>query len=120
LKLLLDACVWGGAKKFLEDDGHDVVWAGDWVEDPGDREILNRAHAEGRILVTLDKDFGEIAILEGVRHSGIVRLVDISAKKQGPVCAEVLSRYASELAPGSIVTVEPGRIRIRPPDEEYH
>jgi predicted nuclease of predicted toxin-antitoxin system len=120
LKLLLDACVWGGAKKFLGNEGHDVVWAGDWVEDPGDREILNRAHAEGRILVTLDKDFGEIAILEGVRHSGIVRLVDVSAKKQGPVCAEVLSHYAAELVPGSIVTVEPGRIRIRPPDEEYH
>ena len=120
MKLLLDACVWGGAKKFLEGRGHDVVWAGEWLEDPGDREILNRAHAEHRILVTLDKDFGEIAILEGVYHSGIVRLVDISAKKQGPICAEILSRYAAELVPGAIVTVEPGRVRIRPPDEEYH
>ena len=120
MKLLLDACVWGGAKKFLENEGHDVVWAGDWIEDPGDRQILNRAHAEGRLLVTLDKDFGEIAILEGVHHSGIVRLVDISARQQGPVCVEVLSRYASELSSGSIVTVEPGRVRIRPPDDDYH
>jgi predicted nuclease of predicted toxin-antitoxin system len=47
VKLLLDACVWGGAKKFLEGRGHDVVWAGEWLEDPGDREILNRAHAVG-------------------------------------------------------------------------
>lgn len=36
MKLLLDACVWGGAKKFLESRGHDVVWAGEWLEDPGD------------------------------------------------------------------------------------
>jgi predicted nuclease of predicted toxin-antitoxin system len=120
LKLLLDGCVWGGAKKVLEDEGHDVVWAGEWAEDPGDREILNRAHAERRILVTLDKDFGEIAIVEGIVHSGIVRLVDISATKQGPLCAQVLSRYAADLVPGSMVTVEPGRIRIRPPDDEYH
>jgi hypothetical protein len=42
VKLLLDACVWGGAKKFLEG-----LWAGEWLEDPGDREILNRAHAVG-------------------------------------------------------------------------
>lgn len=84
MKLLLDACVWGGAKKFLENLGHDVVWAGEWLEDPGDREILNQAHAECRVLVTLGKDFGQIAILEGVYHSGILRLVDISAKKQGP------------------------------------
>jgi len=47
VKLLLDACVWGGAKKFLEGLGHNVVWAGEWLEDPGDREILNRAHAAG-------------------------------------------------------------------------
>jgi predicted nuclease of predicted toxin-antitoxin system len=45
VKLLLDACVWGGAKKFLESRGHDVVWAGEWLEDTGDREILKRAHA---------------------------------------------------------------------------
>lgn len=120
MKLLLDACVWGHAKELLENRGHDVAWAGEWPDDPGDKEILNRAHAEERILVTLDKDFGEIAILEGVPHSGILRLVDISARKQGPICADILSRYAAELAPGAIVTVEPGRVRIRPPDDEYH
>ena len=118
MKLLLDACVWGGAKKYLENQGHDIVWAGDWPEDPGDREILQRAHNDGRILVTLDKDFGEIAILEGLAHSGILRLVDISARKQGPICAEVISRYQGELVPGSIVTVEPGRVRVRPPDQD--
>ena len=120
MKLLLDACVWGGAKNFLESQGHDVVWAGDWLEDPGDREILHRAHSEHRILVTLDKDFGEIAILEGFHHSGILRLVDISAKKQGQYCAEIISRYGEELLLGTIITAEPGRVRIRPPDEEYH
>jgi len=40
-----------------------MVWAGEWPEDPGDEEILERAHVEGRILVTLDKDFGELAIV---------------------------------------------------------
>jgi predicted nuclease of predicted toxin-antitoxin system len=50
VKLLLDACVWGGAKQYLEGQGHDVVWAGDWPEDPGDREILERAHNEAVFL----------------------------------------------------------------------
>jgi predicted nuclease of predicted toxin-antitoxin system len=120
VKILLDACVWGGAKKFLDTLGHDAMWAGEWLEDPGDREILNRAHAERRILVALDKDFGEIAILDGVHHSGILRLVDISATKQGQYCAEIISRYGNELLLGAIITAEPGRVRIRPPDEEYH
>jgi hypothetical protein len=36
MKILLDACVWGRAKEELAQGGHDVVWAGDWDEDPGD------------------------------------------------------------------------------------
>ena len=64
MKLLLDTCVWGGAVKTLEASGHNVVWAGQWSEDPGDEEILAIAHNEDRILVTLDKDFGEMAIFQ--------------------------------------------------------
>ncbi len=75
MKLLLDTCVWGGAVKILEASGHNVVWAGQWSEDPGDEEILAIAHNEDRILVTLDKDFGEMAIVQRKSHAGIVRLV---------------------------------------------
>lgn len=63
MKLLLDTCVWGKAKEILEEAGHDVIWAGEWTHDPGDEEILNIAIKDVRILVTLDKDFGELAIL---------------------------------------------------------
>lgn len=70
MRLLLDSCVWGGARSTIEAAGHDVVWAGDWEVDPGDDEILSRSHAEKRILVTLDKDFGELAIVQGRPHSG--------------------------------------------------
>ncbi|MDA1129612.1 MAG: DUF5615 family PIN-like protein [Chloroflexi bacterium] len=58
--------------------GHDVAWAGEWIEDPGDEEILRLAHSESRILVTLDKDFGELAVLHQQPHSGILRLVNWS------------------------------------------
>ena len=61
MKVLLDTCVWGGARGELAGAGHDVVWSGDWPEDPGDEEILATAFREGRVLVTLDKDFGELA-----------------------------------------------------------
>ena len=40
MKLLLDSCVWGGVRDALVASGHDVVWTGDWDEDPGDDEIL--------------------------------------------------------------------------------
>ncbi len=65
MKILLDTCVWGGAGAELEAAGHDVVWTGDWDKDPGDDEILGYAHNEQRILVTLDKDFGQLTALRG-------------------------------------------------------
>jgi len=113
MKLLLDACVWGGAKNQLAKAGHDVEWAGDWIEDPGDEAILARANVEGRVLITLDKDFGELAVFRGAPHQGIIRLVDFGARQQAGLCVYVLECYATELAHGAIVTAERGRIRIR-------
>ena len=40
IKLLLDTCVWGGVRAQLQANGYDVVYAGDWLTDPGDEEIL--------------------------------------------------------------------------------
>ena len=79
MKVLLDTCVWGGAKQPLEAAGHDVIWSGDWPSDPGDEEILAQAYREGRVLVTLDKDFGELAVVYGQPHSGILHLANLAA-----------------------------------------
>ena len=116
MRLLLDTCVWGGAREELRAAGHDVVWAGEWPEDPGDEEILARAYRERRILVTLDKDFGELAVVRGAPHCGIVRLANIAARQQARVCMYVLAVRARELEQGAIVTAEPGRLRTRPPE----
>jgi len=117
VKLLLDTCVSGAARQALEAAGHDVIWSVEWDSDPGDEVILSRARAEGRILVTIDKDFGELAIVRGHLHAGIVRLVGLRSGQQGPVCREVLERYGAELRKGAIVTAGLSRVRIRPTEE---
>lgn len=91
-----------------------MAWAGEWEKDPGDAEILAHAHRERRVLVTLDKDFGELAVVRRIPHSGIVRLVGFAAREQGQACGEVLERCETELLAGGLVTAEPGRLRIRP------
>lgn len=118
MKVLLDTCVWGGAVADLRRDGHDVVWVGEWSKDPGDEEILEIARKAGQILVTLDKDFGELAIVYNRPHCGIVRLVNLAAGEQARVCSRVLDLYGEELLKGAIVTAEAGRLRIRPPSKE--
>jgi predicted nuclease of predicted toxin-antitoxin system len=115
VKILLDTCIWFGVRDSLLAAGFDVVWTGDWERDPGDEEILATAYREGRILVTNDKDFGELAIVREIPHCGILRLVNLTTKQQSTVCLQVLSTYGNELTSGSIITAELGRVRIRPP-----
>ena len=112
MKFLFDACVSRGVSRGLQSKGHDTIWASDWPENPGDDEILERAHREGRILVTLDKDFGELAIVHGRPHSGIIRLVNLSSRQQAEACLRVIQLHGDELRSGAIITVEPNRIRI--------
>ncbi len=101
----------------LRAEGHDAIWAGDWPVDPGDDEVLRRAHAEGRVLITLDKDFGELAVALRRPHAGIVRLVGFRAAEQGRASSRVLGRFEPELVGGAIVTSSPDRLRIRPGGE---
>lgn len=113
MKLLLDTCLSPHTRDALLDAGHDVVWVGDWPADPGGDEILDAAHRESRILITLDKDFGELVVAFGCLHSGIIRLVDIPVRKQSALCTRALAIYGNDLLKGALVTVEPGRVRVR-------
>ena len=112
----MDTCMWGGGREVLKAAGHDIVWAGGWDIDPADDDILTHAYREGHVLVTLGRDFGERAIVHGEPHAGILRLVNWSASQQASICLTMLIRYGAELQAGAIVTVEPGRVRVRPAD----
>lgn len=115
MKVLLDTCIWGGARESLQAGGHEVEWVGQWKQDPGDEEILAFAYQNGYVLVTLDKDFGELAVALGRPHRGIVRLVNLPARRQGPVCAYILQKHADDLSRGAIITATAERIRVRLP-----
>jgi predicted nuclease of predicted toxin-antitoxin system len=65
--------------------------------------------------VTLDKDFGELAIVRRQPHSGIVRLVGFGAREQASACHGVLIAHGDELTRGAIATVSAGQLRVRPP-----
>lgn len=115
MRVLLDTCVATSAKAVLREAGHEVDHVGNWPEDPGDAAVLAYAEEHDYVVVTLDKDFGELAVIRGHAHRGIVRLVDIVASQQGAVAVAVLAHYGSALTDGAIVTAEPTRTRIRPP-----
>lgn len=111
--ILPDSCAWGGALPTLSSLGHDVDWSGSWPKDPGDSAILATAHSERRILVTLDKDFGELAILKGLPHFGIIRLSGFRAAQMAGTIHHIVQTYGPESTAGAIITADPDRIRIR-------
>ena len=103
----------GEAVEALRAAGHEVLWI--QTDAPGleDRAVLARAAAEGRLVITFDKDFGELAIVRRIPHSGIIRLVNLGARQQAPACLRVINLHEEELKAAAIITVEPSRLRIR-------
>jgi predicted nuclease of predicted toxin-antitoxin system len=77
-------------------------WVGDWPADPGDSEIFAHALKEGLTIVTLDKDFGELAAVFGRAHSGIIRMVNLPLAKQAAVCLAAIDQHGAELLQGAI------------------
>jgi predicted nuclease of predicted toxin-antitoxin system len=111
--ILLDSCVWGGTLAALQNLGHDTEWTGTWDKDPGDESILEYANSHQKILVTLDKDFGELAILKGKPHQGIIRLSGFRAKQMADVIHYIVNHYQIDLDSGAIITADPIKIRVR-------
>ncbi len=60
MRFLADECCDAGLVAALRDDGHDVLYAVESLRGVPDDEILTRAFSENRILLTEDKDFGDL------------------------------------------------------------
>lgn len=75
--------------------------------------ILAMAYQQQRVLFTLDKDFGELAIAQKHPHFGIVRLVGLSISQQQQVTLKILLSYNLELQNKAILTADINRVRIR-------
>lgn len=120
MKLLLDSCVGGVVYNALVNRGFDVVHVSDGGDDHGDEIILERALQQERVLITLDKDFGTLAVHQRKPHVGIVRLVGLSIEEQAVVLLYVLDMFKGDLAERSLVTVDRSRVRIRKAHEDEH
>ena len=114
MKFLVDHCAGRRLAEWLRAKGHDVFDAGG-ESDPGDRTLLKRAAAEGRILVTLDRDFGRLVYVAGAVHAGLVRLPDVPVRERLALMAEVLQEHGDALDRQALVTVRGGRIRVTGP-----
>lgn len=115
MKFLADECCDTGLVASLRSEGHDVIYI--FEENPGasDEEILTTAYRQGRILLTEDKDFGELVYRFRKSSKGIVLIrIDVEERhKKWDKLKKLLDRYGDRL-PGSFVVVELKKYRFRP------
>ena len=114
LKLLLDENIGRVVADALVRRGHDVKSVLDEGRGARDAAVLARAVADGRVLVTLDRDFGRLVFKNSARHVGVIylRLANESPERILTVLAEVMEQYEKKLL-GRFVTVSEKRIRFR-------
>jgi predicted nuclease of predicted toxin-antitoxin system len=60
--------------KVLVEQQHDVISVFDELKGADDKEIIRLANGQNRILITNDKDFGELVFHEKKQHKGVVLL----------------------------------------------
>ncbi|MFY9234632.1 MAG: DUF5615 family PIN-like protein [Fimbriimonadaceae bacterium] len=79
-----------------------------------DDEVLSIANAKREVLVTQDKDFGEIVFRQGSVTHGIVllRLAGLSAASKAARTSQAIRDHGQEFS-GSFTVLSAGTIRIR-------
>ena len=100
----------------LNELGHDAIRVSAIMPgNTGDRDIVARAEAEERVVLTQDLDFSDIIALSGTTQPSLItlRLSDSRVENVNRTLESVLPDLESEVATGVIVTVEDGRFRIR-------
>ncbi|MBM3860981.1 MAG: hypothetical protein FJ395_15225 [Verrucomicrobia bacterium] len=114
MKLLADESLEARLVEFLRTQGHDVLFVAEMSPGMSDTEVVALANREQRVLLTNDKDFGELTFLQRQARSGIVLLrfqSESIALKQDRL-AQLLAN-CSALLPSSFAVVSDARVRLR-------
>lgn len=115
MKLHADECCDAPLVNALRADGHDVTYVADAESGISDRPVLEKAFLEERILLTEDKDFGELVVRLHLPARGVILLrmnpADVEAKLDQ--LRKVFAQESHRLL-GHFIVVEHDRWRVRP------
>ena len=114
LKLLVDVGVSKKKEEWLLKNGYDLKAVRDINPKMEDDKILSIAVSENRMVVTMDKDFGELVYNSGLPHSGVLllRLEDAKSDEKVKTIEKILKEYSDKLL-NNFCVFQHGRLRIR-------
>jgi predicted nuclease of predicted toxin-antitoxin system len=115
VRWLADECIAASLVDFLRRAGHDVLYVAE--HDPGsdDIEVVEQAAREARLLLTEDRDFGDLVFRHGHLAPGIVlmRIAPENPRLIEERLSAAIDQYGERLF-GQYLVVEEGRFRSRP------
>ena len=113
MRLLADENFPRAVVEALRKAGHDVVRVVDVARGADDRSVERLATADGRAILTFDKDFGDLAVRGRVARSGVVlvRFPPVDVIDTGGIIAAALAEVGE--VTGHLVLIERDRVRMR-------
>jgi predicted nuclease of predicted toxin-antitoxin system len=108
MRFLVDECTGPAVAKWLRSSHHEVFSVYDEVRGLDDESIIEKANRENYVLVTNDKDFGELVFRKRKQHKGVVllRLEDERSTNKIAVLHRVLESYSDKLSDNFIIVTE--------------
>ena len=114
MNFLIDVCAGSrDMRETLAELGHDAIFASDIDPKASDETLLALSVEQGRILVTEDKDFGDLVFVQGLPHAGIIRFSELASSEEVSAMEYLINNHAAEMESGAMIVVTPNRIRIR-------
>jgi len=114
MRVLLDECCEAAIADTLRAAEHDVVYAAESYPATSDEVLLAHAHADGRVLITADKEFAQRALQQAKPAAGLVllRMVAEEPALKAEKVKALLS--SSERLAGKMVVLSTKGPRVRP------
>ncbi|OFZ66545.1 MAG: hypothetical protein A2328_09210 [Bdellovibrionales bacterium RIFOXYB2_FULL_36_6] len=99
LKFLIDVGVGKGIENYLHTEGYDIKAVRDIDPCLEDEKIIQTAFLENRMVITMDKDFGELVYHSLMEHSGVLllRLEDATGSKKLKVLKFIIENYSDRI-----------------------
>jgi len=113
VRFLADESCDFGVVRILWANGHDVLAVSEISPRLSDEDVALWARREDRVLLTEDKDFGQLVFASG-QPSGSVILIRFPAGARTalpPAVLEIVDRLAEQLS-GTFTVIQPGRVRV--------
>ena len=113
LSFLADESCDFGVVRALRAEGHNVLAVADMMSRSDDRELIDFAANEERILITEDKDFGWLVQVARAKSNGVI-FIRFPGNRRGDVATIVCAviRQHGDRLNKSFVVIEPGYVRI--------